>query len=177
MQGRAERSMIDAAALSDRTVASPTRRAWMVRALVVAIILALLIAATSFFTGLEAEATASGGGIQATVNYAVVARRGEVVPLRISVSGLGSSDVPVTVWIRDSYLDDLELNGWTPAPSSTEAGPDRVGVTFDDVAQDLSISLHGRLLPGADLGTHELAVVIETEVGELDFLLRTLVVP
>lgn len=167
--------MIDKADPPEEAVAYTAGRTRLFRTLSAVGIVALLLGAASLFTALEAQATASGGSIQATVNYALVARRGEVIPLRITVSGVGEE--PVTVWIRDSYLADLELFGWTPAPTTTQNRTNAIGVTFPAATEALDIALDGRLLPSTQLGTHEFSVVVETEVGELDFLLRTLVLP
>ena len=150
---------------------------WMVRIVVVLAVVGLLVVLTNIFSSLEARATASGGGVEATVTYAVVARRGEVVPLKIDLRGVPGTDEPVTVWIRDSYLDELEQFGWSPAPTETVNGSGNVGVFFPNESGALVIELDARLLPTTTLGNHELTLMVETEVGELDFLLTTLVFP
>jgi hypothetical protein len=158
---------------------SPPARgwSWLPKATAVVIVAAVVVGLTSAFGVLEAEATATGGGIQATVTYALVARRGETVPLKITLTGVHDDGKPVTIWIRDTYLADLEMKGWTPAPSGTEADSGRLGQVFPPASGTLNLELDARLLPTTTVGNHQLNMVIETEVGELDFLLTTLVFP
>jgi hypothetical protein len=156
----------------------PTRgRSWLLKAAAVVIVALIVVGLTGFFRVLEAEATATGGGVEATVTYALIARRGEAVPLKITLTGVHDDGKPVTIWIRDSYLEDLEMEGWTPEPSATEADSGRLGHVFPPAAGTLNLELDARLLPTTTVGNHRLNMVIETDVGELDFLLTTLVFP
>jgi hypothetical protein len=91
----------------------------------------LALGATSFLGVRTRTTSATGAGYTLEVTYAQDTRPGLSVPLAIRVTSADGFDGPITIEQDLRYLDLLDENGFTPAPSSEVSAGDTVIMEFE----------------------------------------------
>ncbi|WP_101523712.1 hypothetical protein [Nocardioides houyundeii] len=128
----------------------------------VALLVVLVAAGASGALGPRAGHTAAtGGGYHLRVTYPEITRAGQPAPLHLVITREGGFEKPVQVALCDDFFDNLDFQGWFPAPAAEAGDPDAVVYEFDPPrAEELEISLDARSAPGQFAGAEKCSVEV-----------------
>jgi hypothetical protein len=138
------------------------------------VVLTVFVIGSAFLGIRTATSVASEDGIDVTIRYPAIGRRGLATPLTVAVAGASES---ITIWIDNVYLGQLDHNNWVPEPSEVLAGADRTGLVYEPENGSLEVSLDTRFAPSTPPGRLPLQLSIEGGSTTIDFNLSTWVVP
>jgi hypothetical protein len=122
--------------------------------------------------------SASGGGYELTVSYAVVTRPGLATPWAVEVRRGGGFDGPITVATTGAYFDLFDENGLDPDPAAATTDGDLLVWEFDPPTGDtLTITFDARLAPSVQAGGSARTIVLVEGRPVVEVRYRTLVMP
>ena len=170
----------DQSTLADVREPQTAKRTRRHRTVALAFVALIVIVGAAGLLGVHAgTASAAANGYKLTVVYPHVARAGQDVPWRVTVTHPGGfGDQDVTIAISSHYFDIMETQGWHPDPDQATATPNFYYLTFSAPPGDtLEVSYDVYIQPSAQLGRHADVVVIvdNKEVARTSY--RTWVVP
>lgn len=123
--------------------------------------------------------SASGGGVNASLTYAGIARAGWDVPWHLVITkegGFGSGTV--TVAVSQSFFDIYETQGFHPAPASETSDAHYVYLEFAPPPGDtLVVDYDAYIQPTAQLGRHSDLKVITDGQERVSLTWRTFLFP
>ena len=157
------------------------RRARLARRVLLCVFAAFLaLGATGSLGVRSAEARATAGGYELTVEYPRVTRPGHAVPFSIEVRRPGGfGDQPVALRITTAYFALFDENGVQPAPSTETATGEDLLWEFDPPPGDvLRVYVDTRTGPNRQRGARGEFAVLDAE-GEpvVRVAVRTTVMP
>lgn len=159
-------------------VRSDRRAEWSRRAFLALLVL-VLVAGVSGRLGVRTERReASEGSWTVGLTYAAVARAGLDVPFEVTVHREGGFDGPVTLALTGDYLDIFETQGFTPEPSATTRGVDRVYLEFDPPSgSTLVVAYDAYIQPSSQVGADGTVGVYDGGRVQAAVSFRTLLLP
>ena len=179
---RDERSGSDASStLSDIDTAETRHPAalWISRATTALLVVFVVVAATGLLGVHSRTATSTAGGFTLTVEYAVVARAGLDVPLRITVASDEPWEDELTLSVSRSYLAIFETQGFHPEPSAETSQGDDVWLTFDTppLGGPFIVDYDAYIQPASQQGSPAVIAVIVDEQPVVSLDITTLLFP
>jgi hypothetical protein len=122
--------------------------------------------------------TSSANGYQLRVVYPHVARAGQDIPWRATITHPGGFKGDVTLAVSSHYFDIMETQGWHPTPNDETTTPKFYYMTFTAPPGDtLEISYDTYIQPSAQLGRRADVVVIVDNEQVVRTSYRTWLVP
>jgi len=166
--------------LADVREPQTAKRTRLGRTAALAFVALLVIVGAAGLLGVHTRATSvSANGYKLTVVYPQVARAGQDIPWRATVThpgGFGNQDV--TIAVSSHYFDIMETQGWHPEPDQETATPNFYYLTFTAPPGDtLEVSYDTYIQPSAQLGRHADTVVIVDNKEVVRTSYRTWLVP
>ncbi len=152
--------------LSDVREPETSRRTHQWRLLALGLVALLVIAGAAGILGVHAgSVTATANGYRLTVVYPHVARAGQDVPWRATVTHPGGFDGDVTIAVSSHYFDIFDTQGWHPEPDSETATQKYYYLTFTAPPGDtLEVSYDTYIQPSAQLGRNaDVAVIVDNK--------------
>lgn len=131
--------------------ASSERRSRVVRAAVLTVLAAFVLAGLAGVFGVSSSTVAArdGDGLEAELTYAGRARAGLAVPFELRVHRPGGFDGPIEVVTTTSYLAAFDENGANPDPESSTTDGETTTWTYDAPDGDtFTVWLDSRVEPG-----------------------------
>jgi hypothetical protein len=148
---------------------------WL-RRLALLLMLALVVADLAGALGTNIQnKTAQGGGYRLSLEYPAIARAGQDITWRVTVSHPGGFGKQLTVGVTGDYFDIFESQGFSPEPSQETRDGEIVYLTFDTPSGDtFVVDYDAYIQPASQVGRSARVAVMsnQTPVVWVDYSTR-----